>query len=505
MTIGGAYVFSLSSRKAALLFVCSLVLVAPTYAAEVDTGLLDVLLKNGSITQEQYESLGGKGDVTAGEPGEEGKADAPPPVVADGESTSDDDAEDQKLNERIANAVAKKIEEEFPVLASYGSKGFRLETRDGNWQTNLQWRFQFRLTWPSSGDPRQVRSFAANEEVTFENRRLRMKIGGHGYRPWLKYYFEVDLQPSRDADDSSTSASARVIDWRVDVAKWKQFGARLGQWKIEYNRERVDSSGRQEFVERSIVNRIFTIDRQVGVSFRGRLFEGTYADMRYYAGVYTGEGRGVRNDDNNLMYVGRLQWNFMGRDLGYRQTDVERTELPTGSLAIAASTNTGKCTRWSSSGCGNLDGFVPATFANQSQFRVHQAVEELAFKWQGFSFQQEFHWKRVVDRSQISSSGLHDTDFYGVYAQTGYFFNEIFDFVPEELELAFRYGLVREANETNRLKTNSRNEYTVAANWFFWGHNNKITVDYSYLTLDDDVLARNVSDHRSRVQWDISF
>jgi hypothetical protein len=505
MTIGGAYVFSLSSRKAALLFVCSLVLVAPTYAAEVDTGLLDVLLKNGSITQEQYESLGGKGDVTAGEPGEEGKADAPPPAVADGESTSDDDAEDQKLNERIANAVAKKIEEEFPVLASYGSKGFRLETRDGNWQTNLQWRFQFRLTWPSSGDPRQVRSFAANEEVTFENRRLRMKIGGHGYRPWLKYYFEVDLQPSRDADDSSTSASARVIDWRVDVAKWKQFGARLGQWKIEYNRERVDSSGRQEFVERSIVNRIFTIDRQVGVSFRGRLFEGTYADMRYYAGVYTGEGRGVRNDDNNLMYVGRLQWNFMGRDLGYRQTDVERTELPTGSLAIAASTNTGKCTRWSSSGCGNLDGFVPATFANQSQFRVHQAVEELAFKWQGFSFQQEFHWKRVVDRSQISSSGLHDTDFYGVYAQTGYFFNEIFDFVPEELELAFRYGLVREANETNRLKTNSRNEYTVAANWFFWGHNNKITVDYSYLTLDDDVLARNVSDHRSRVQWDISF
>ena len=55
------------------------------------------------------------------------------------------------------------------------------------------------------------------------------------------------------------------------------------------------------------------------------------------------------------------------------------------------------------------------------------------------------------------------------------------------------------------MKTNSRSEYTVAANWFFWGHNNKITVDYSYLTLDDDVLSRNVSDHRSRVQWDISF
>ena len=498
--------FSLSLRSSVSLVSFFLLCVATANAAESEAALLDVLLENGSITQEQYESLGGEGVRDAEDRGEANEAGSLPPAAAAAVvDPGGDDAEDEQLNERIANAVAKKIEEDFPVIASYGKKGFRLETRDGNWQTNLQWRFQFRLTWPSSGDPRQVSSFASTEEVTFENRRLRMKIGGHGYRPWLKYYFEVDLQPTRDADDSSTSASARVIDWRVDIAKWKQLGARVGQWKVEYNRERVDSSGRQEFVERSIVNRIFTIDRQVGASLRGRLFEGTHADMRYYAGVYTGEGRGVRNDDNNMMYVGRLQWNFLGRDLGYRQTDVERTERPTGSLAVAASTTTGKCTRWSSSGCGSLDGFTAAGLARQSQFRVHQAVEEFAFKWQGFSAQQEFHWKRVVDRSVVTSSGLHDTDFYGLYAQTGYFFNEIIDFVPKELELAFRYGLVREANETNRLKTNTRNEYTVAANWFFWGHNNKITVDYSYLTLDDDVLSRNVSDHRSRVQWDISF
>jgi len=64
---------------------------------------------------------------------------------------------------------------------------------------------------------------------------------------------------------------------------------------------------------------------------------------------------------------------------------------------------------------------------------------------------------------------------------------------------------VREANEIDRLKSNSRNEYTVAANWFVWGHSNKLTLDYSYLTLDDDVISRNVSDHRARFHWDISF
>ena len=506
MTTGGVIVNPGSPCKTVLLVFCSLLFIGPAYAAERETELLDILLENGSITKEQYESLADKGELTAEDLSEAEGAEPLPPAAAAGDIESgDEDAADKQLNEKVANAVAKKIEEEFPVKASYGEKGFRLETRDGNWQTNLQWRFQFRLTWPTSGDPRQVDDFASDEEITFEARRLRMKIGGHGYRPWLKYYFEVDLQPTRDADDSSSSASARVIDWRVDVAKWKQFGIRVGQWKIGYNRERVDSSGRQEFVERSIVNRIFTIDRQVGVSFRGRLFEGTHADMRYDMGVYTGEGRGVRNDDNNMMYVGRLQWNFMGRDLGFRQTDVERTEKPTGSLAVAASTTTGKCTRWSSSGCGSLDGFTPTVIAGQGQFRVHQAVEEFAFKWQGFSFQQEFHWKRVIDRNLGPGDPSRENEFYGLYAQTGYFFNEIFEFVPKELELAFRYGFVREANETNLLKTNTRNEYTVAANWFFWGHNNKLTLDYSYLTLDDDVLSRNVSDNRARLQWDISF
>ena len=446
----------------------------------------------------------------------------PLPQVAAPEETTASDATvneplDGRVTEQIAAAITAAVDENFPVKASYGSKGFRLETRDGNWQTNLKWRFQFRLTNPTTGAPRQVEDFEAKDKTTFEARRVRMKIGGHGYRPWLKYYFEVDLQPTRESSESSSKASARVIDWRVDVAKYKAFGLRVGQWKIDYSRERVDSSGRQQFVDRSIANRVFTVDRQVGVSFRGHLFEGTRADMKYSAGVFTGEGRGVSNDDTNMMYAGRLQWNFLGRDVPFRQSDVERTEHPAAALGFGAATQKGVCTRWSSSGCGNLDGFAKPgddpDSAKVGQYRVVQAVQDLAFKWQGFSFQQEFHWKRVTDREEPSSSSLRDSDLFGGYAQAGYFFNEIFDFVPEELELAFRYAYVREPNEVNLRKNNKRREYTAGANWFFAGHNNKLTLDYSYLTLNDSsyltlndsVESRNVSDHRTRLQWDISF
>lgn len=388
---------------------------------------------------------------------------------------------------------------------SYGSKGFRLESADGNFQTNLQWRAQLRFTDPYRGDPRQVDDFRAQDMSTFEGRRLRMKIGGHGFRPWLKYYFELDLQPTRSSTSSSSNASTRVIDWRIDVAKCEAFSIRVGQWKIDYNRERVDSSGRQQFVERSIVNRVFTVDRQMGVGLRGRLFKGSAADMRYYAGAFTGEGRGVANDDQELMYIGRLQWNFLGRDLALRQTDVERTELPTGSFAIGAATHTGRPTRWSSSGGGNLDGFDSVSNAVNGQHRIHQAVAEFAFKYQGFSTQNEFHWKRITDRSLMTAAPGRVNELYGLYAQVGYFFHEAFPSFPEPLELAFRYAWLREPNEMARANDNERQEFTIGANWFFEGHNNKLTLDVSVLTLDDSVMAVDETAHRVRLQWDISF
>ena len=420
-------------------------------------------------------------------------------------SSYDDSGEPAASGDTLTEAINSYLSENFPIKASYGKMGFRLETADGRFQTNLQWRAQLRFSDPRRGDPRQVDDFQATDETTFEGRRLRMKIGGHGYQPWLKYYFEVDLQPTRDSDDSSSSSSARVIDWRIDVVKSKKFGIRVGQWKIDYNRERVDSSGRQQFVERSIVNRIFTIDRQVGISFRGRLFEGTPGDFRYYIGAFTGEGRGVANDDSRLMYAGRLQWNFLGRDLALRQTDVERTEKPTGTLAIGAATHTGRATRWSSSGGGNLDGYTSTAGSVDGQHRIYQAVAEFAFKYRGFSTQNEVHWKSVTDKQLARTDSARESDFYGLYTQAGYFFHEICEEFPEELELAGRYAWVREPNENDLSQDNQRQEFTVAANWFFAGHNNKLTFDFSHLKLDDTVLDREMSLNRFRLQWDISF
>lgn len=481
-----------------------LLLVQPVFATN-STALGDLLLKKGIITPEELKTLDSgisveqllfnKGIISQQEFSSiQSKGMVEKPVTL----LSDNDKKEIETN--VINKITKDSKKESPVTLGFTKKGLSATSKDGNWSTNLQWRAQMRFTDPYRSDPRQISHFTSRDESSFEMRRARMKIGGHGYKPWLKYYFEVDLQPTRSTSDSSTKASSRLIDWRITLDKYDWLSFRAGQWKINYNRERVDSSGRQTFVERSIANRIFTVDRQVGVMAFGRLFPETPTDLNYYLGIFNGEGRGVKNDDSKMLYMARLQWNFLGRELKWRQSDTGYSEKPAGTLAFATSTTQGKCTRWSSSGCGNLDGFDSVSNAAKGQFEIEQFVQETAFKWHGFAWQQEYHKKKIKDNVNNTRSELT-----GGYAQAGYFFHDLFPTIPKKMEFAFRYAFVDEPNKTDISFTNKRKEYSGAINYFISGHNNKLTLDYSHLTLDDGLLDMNVSDNRLRFQWDVSF
>ena len=77
----------------------------------------------------------------------------------------------------------------FPAWAS----NFHFESEDGKFSTNLGWRAQLRFANPGDEDLRTPSHFSDDETSNFELRRMRMKIGGHGYKPWIKYYFELLL------------------------------------------------------------------------------------------------------------------------------------------------------------------------------------------------------------------------------------------------------------------------------------------------------------------------
>lgn len=214
--------------------------------------------------------------------------------------TKEDWVRIEAAEEKKAVEQQKALDEKFPVKVGWGNKGFEFSTKDGKFATQIQWRFQGRFTYPTNSDPISAADFNEDPQSTLELRRVRMKVGGHGYQPWIKYYFEMNWQSTANA--GSSAASPSLLDWRITFDKWKFLSLQVGQWKVDYNRERRDSSGNQQFVERSIVNEIFTIDRQMGAMLLGHVAPGTFFDSRYYAGVFNGSSRGKANDDDNMMY-----------------------------------------------------------------------------------------------------------------------------------------------------------------------------------------------------------
>ncbi len=131
-------------------------------------------------------------------------------------------------------------------------------------------------------------------------------------------------------------------------------------------------------------------------------------------------------------------------------------------------------------------------------------VEEFAFKWQGLSIEHEYHWKEIKDNQISEGAPGKKTNLMGSYSQVGYFPHYLISAVPKPLEVAFRYAFV---DPNISAPNDRRQEYTTAINWFFAGHNNKLTVDGSWLTLSSPSPGggQNQHEQRIRLQWDVTF
>ncbi len=225
-------------------------------------------------------------------------------------------------------------------------------------------------------------------------------------------------------------------------------------------------------------------------------------DISYYAGVYSGMGVGERNnDDDNMMYSGRLQWNAVGGEMPFSQADVEFHVKPALNFAFAAATNQSKCTAFEtdSRSCRALPGF---SVGQDGQYRVNQMMEEARFKWQGLSIQHEMHWKEVVNTLVAKGNPSRETNLMGGLIQAGYFPHYIMAIVPQNLEFAGRYAFV---DPNDDVDNDLQQEFSGVMTYFFNGHLNKVNFQVSHLIVEDPVQVTSQSDQRYWVQWDISF
>ena len=306
--------------------------------------------------------------------------------------------------------------------------------------------------------------------------RARFKIGGELGRPNLGYYAEYDFP------------SERLLDLRVTYTRPDEsLSARAGQWKVPFNRERIDSSGKQQFADRSISNTFFTLDRQRGFAVSGRARPGSGVDSTWTLAVLEGAGRTDEGSPDSPMWLGRWQWNAFGRELAFSQSDTGYREDPAGGIALGAARYRGPYTAFSSGGGGQLPGFGTG---DDSRYRVEQAMLETTYQYAGFSWQQEYHYKHVDDTTTSRTTRLH-----GGYAQAGWFPHAQWKWVPRPLEFAVRLARVDTDHEQIV-------ESTFGVNWFFSGHNNKLSADFSY-GREEPSGGRVIEERIWRLQWDL--
>jgi len=363
---------------------------------------------------------------------------------------------------------------------TYGPEGLRLGAPDGAFLAVVGLRNQIRFTTPFTVVPAEPGEIDARRGEDFRVNRSRLRVNGHAFSPRLRYQFQADFVEERIRDLSVT--------W--EVRPWLR--VRGGRWKAEMNRERMESSGAQQLVDRSMLDRWFTLGRQQGVQVSGRVGQTRAWSGTYFAGAL----RGVDANGGAALpvWLGRYEWTWAGRDMPLWQGDPGASRDLHLAVGGTAARTESAYAFYAGSGVGVSLPILPP--GPSDRFRTRQYAGDAALKWRGLSMQGEVHRKEV----HRTTTGERRT-LAGAYGQGGVLASTLWSRLPARLEFAARIAWVDPDVAT---VTDDILERVAGANWYVHGHRHKVSADVSQLRFATPAGTRS-TDVRTRVQWEVTF
>jgi len=139
-----------------------------------------------------------------------------------------------------------------------------------------------------------------------------------------------------------------------------------------------------------------------------------------------------------------------------------------------------------------------AAGAQNGQYKIDQLMEEVYFKYKGFSLLHELHAKKIKDTLNNDA----ETSLLGGFVQAGFFPHQQINFIPKEIELAGRYAFVD--MDTDR-DNDKQTEFSAVINYFLDGHFNKLSLQLSRLSVEDPIKLEEEAENRLWAQWEFSF
>jgi hypothetical protein len=320
--------------------------------------------------------------------------------------------------------------------------------------------------------------------------------------PNLEYKVELalspsDLNPSSDFKEAGGAAKV-ILDALVKWRFQKNLTLWVGQTKQPGNRQRIVSSQALQLVDRSEVNSIFNLDRDIGAQLHGKFKAGQVMIKPVFA-FSKGEGRNiVSNNIGGFSYTGKLELLPLGEFTNkgdYFEADLAREEKPKLALAASATYNQG-ASRQTQTGIFLLD-----TAGEYMTNDLLTVFADAMFKYKGFSFLGEYGFKKILlkpgqslsvtDSTIVSQDGQSYRTGYGVSLQAGYLFKY-------NIELAARYTKV--VPDWSKSFT-GLNEYTIGISKYVIDHKLKVQTDVTLID-EDNTSAYSM---QYRLQMEIAF
>jgi len=143
----------------------------------------------------------------------------------------------------------------------------------------------------------------------FRLRRARLNLTGD-YAEQFDFKLEGDFGQSDGTSGNRTAFSATDV-W-VNYHQFPAAQVKIGQYKAPFGLEQLTPDTSLLTIERTLPTGAITPDRQIGAELWGKPFTSIWPKQKdlltYYAGIFNGNGRNITvNDNNNFMFVGRLE------------------------------------------------------------------------------------------------------------------------------------------------------------------------------------------------------
>src|SRR5438309_2384648 len=346
------------------------------------------------------------------------------------------------------------VEEKKPVYVMPGGPEYKL-TLGGYIQVNFE-----------DGD---VSAFEGRFGQTalkdrFRLRRARINLTGD-FAEQFDFKVEGDFENSDGLNSSRTAFEATDI-----FVNWHQFAeanVKAGQWKAPFGLEQLTPDQYLIIIERSLPTGAITPERQIGVQLWGKPFANIWPDekdlLTYYAGIFNGNGRNTtNNDNNNFMYVGRLESTlfkgFFGKDSSLKLgADVLNSRDDAG-------TNISQTLNLLVNADGSLSPFVLPGADERTAWSVDAWLKLGPFDLIG-EYLEEYVNGRTVNGV---APGFADFTTNGYYITAAYFL------IPKKLQAAVRWEDLNPGQRAN----DGIHSITGGLNYYIHGDDIKLMVNY---------------------------